>query len=702
MSDSFQENSQNKRSTAKSTSQINNSAFRSRVRRNLSEITSSTSDTKFSNHTEQISGGTETHPNEPNVPNTVISNVSKSNDNKHEYSNPNRVTQSTARHSNTPTTISESNQQNTVQNSINVSGHTTQVPSSPFPKRQVRRVPRHISSPVIQGGFGNSTSSSVYRRSQNMNQSEEELKRLAEERQKRREELKRLREERKNREELEAKRRAEEIKDPSNPEKRKATSPGLIKRTKSMIFKFSKDDNSSTKQKKFPKNTHKTESLKKSKKTINFDVWRNDKYKTAFKQKNEVLEFFKKHDWSKFGKKLSDLGFEKLEDLSDDDLDDAGMNKNQIRKCRRLILDHTSKENSEDEEPMIISEWCLLEYAPGEISVEGIPSWGDPDEFYLTSPIEAYVLKSGKSEFVIPKDLSLIDSVVTQSGSIYFLSDQRDPSDSSVRKLWEEKIVLQEQEKFLKLEEMRQFFSQCTELNPYLTNILIQISREAKCELDYHSPDVKTPESILALNSVVPGIKRKPLDILVDILAAESKRVGILRLNIAQLISEFLTKRYKVLDTYLEKSGILGMFIFLFFTHEKCSVLHSYVSQMIITILNGVNKSFIQYLLLTCDFTFLLLDSPKKVEYRAHLIEIAFVIDKRSKELPFLASMLKSVTRWENFVKDDLEMILLIQEQPYKPPKKREMTPPKKREMTPPKKKKGKTNEQNDTSEKDY
>jgi len=258
---------------------------------------------------------------------------------------------------------------------------------------------------------------------------------------------------------------------------------------------------------------------------------------------------------------------------------------------------------------------------------------------------------------------------VTESGSIYFLGNKRDANSNVVRKLWEEKMVVAQQEKFLKTEEMRQFFNDCEQFDPNLKVLINQLSRlDSNEDPDYDSVTGKVPAPVQLLDFPVPGKGKKPLEILGSILQEKSPKVGLLRLSICQLVADLLAKRYKALDELIEKSGILGNCVEMFFVYDKCSILHCYVTQMVTHILNTSNKSLISYLLVKCDLIFLILESPRNAEFRAHLLDIASLIEERAKEFPFIASLLENVPDWQTIAKEEIAKKTQKEEQPFKPP----------------------------------
>eukprot|EP01121_Diplochlamys_sp_Union-15-3_P012888 TRINITY_DN3924_c0_g1_i1.p1 TRINITY_DN3924_c0_g1~~TRINITY_DN3924_c0_g1_i1.p1 ORF type:complete len:571 (-),score=115.35 TRINITY_DN3924_c0_g1_i1:57-1769(-) len=499
--------------------------------------------------------------------------------------------------------------------------------------------------------------------------SPEDQKRLAEERQLRREQMKKLREEKKKLEDDEMK-------------KKSASSPlsSPIKRT---VATFSTRKRVESPQSKAPQ---KTEEEKKIDAKLFDDLLDDvDNIWVSKEKTNEVIDFFNENNWSDYGQKLVNQGFDFLEDIADEDLEAVGMTDDLIKKFRRALVNHLatvqvseseeSEEDSEEEDAKVLIDWALIENSPGKIAVEARPLWADDlDEYYVTSAIEAYGLVDGQTELQLPSNHSLISSVVTESGNIYFLTHKRD-SAFTIRKVWEEKLALAEQEKVFKNDEMRQFFNECSELNSNLKVVLNQLSREPKCPQAYDST-VKVPECVKLLETVVPGTRKKPLETLVEILSQKSTKLGLLRHYLAQFVLDLISKGYKAIDNHLEKSGILKQFVLLFFAHSKCSVFHNSISQMIIAIFNSGNKPFIEHLMNYCNLLSLVLDSPKLSEYRPYLVNIAIVMDKRSKELPFLGQILRGNPRWQIFVKDEIGKKLQVEVQPHKPPTKRDSSPP--------------------------
>eukprot|EP01120_Amphizonella_sp_Union-15-10_P016000 TRINITY_DN8326_c0_g1_i1.p1 TRINITY_DN8326_c0_g1~~TRINITY_DN8326_c0_g1_i1.p1 ORF type:complete len:674 (-),score=220.80 TRINITY_DN8326_c0_g1_i1:571-2592(-) len=213
---------------------------------------------------------------------------------------------------------------------------------------------------------------------------------------------------------------------------------------------------------------------------------------------NEVLEFFESQGWGEYGKRLLEEGFDNLNDIEDDDLKDAGMKKGQIKKCRRLIKERFEAtqntveaeervQEDYDSEAQILSEWSLLESSPGEIVVQARLPYSTDSEWYITSAIQAYGLKNGRTELNVPEDHSLIDSVVTESGSIYFLENKKNPESNLIRKVWEETIVVLENDAEVKSEEMRQFFNGNDRLHIELKRAIEDLSRLEPFEGDYNS-----------------------------------------------------------------------------------------------------------------------------------------------------------------------------------------------------------------------
>lgn len=159
--------------------------------------------------------------------------------------------------------------------------------------------------------------------------------------------------------------------------------------------------------------------------------------------------------------------------------------------------------------------------------------------------------------------------------------------------------------------------------------------------------------------------------------AADVAPFGIFRMKCVQLVLAVLKSNFHALDNELIEMKVISRIVDLFFQYKWNNILHSYVTEIIVTILETKEDFFVLHLLRTCNLIGKILLAQKNEDqeknfkedkhvptrsYMGHIYIVANAIVERSKEHPATLYYFADLHDWKKFLDEKLKKINELQQ----------------------------------------